>query len=94
MTKATGSTLHLVFSEQGFAACCANRAAAEPLVLIGDGVYAAVTAPAATAPLLAIDADLLLRGIAQAQLPENVSSVDWPGLVALVCAHGPTVSWH
>ncbi len=80
------STLHLVFSPSG-ALRCRAAGITDPIVLIGDGVYALTTTtfePSAKA----VDDDLKARGIDGAA--ETISVDD---LVRLTIESERTVSW-
>jgi sulfur relay protein TusB/DsrH len=61
----------------------------DPIVLLGDGVYAQAAAPADMTVVLADDG--LVRGVKT--LPE-LRDVDYSQLVQLTVEHAPVVSWN
>lgn len=70
----------------------------DSLLLIEDGVYAAIKGGAAAARLDGLDvsvmgSDLAARGIAEDKLIDGVSVVDYAGFVDLVEAKDSSQSW-
>lgn len=70
----------------------------DTLLLIEDGVYAAIKGGAAAARLDGLDvsvmgSDLAARGIAEDKLIDGVSVVDYAGFVDLVEAKDSSQSW-
>ncbi|MFP4648066.1 MAG: sulfurtransferase complex subunit TusB [Halorhodospira sp.] len=72
------------------------------LLLIEDGVYAAVAAsnaaerlrePAREGRIYALGPDLEARGITREQVDEGIEIVDYAGFVQLVAEHGPHQAW-
>jgi sulfur relay protein TusB/DsrH len=82
-------SLHLVFSESGWRACCPLREPQDAVVFIGDGVYA--TGAASIHNAFVIAEDLAIRGIRGNQ---DISGIDYPELVTLCTRHKPIVSWN
>lgn len=81
---------------------CLAHLGNERLLLIEDGVYAAVArsdaagkleAPARDGRVYALGPDLEARGIDTAQLAEGIEVVDYGGFVQLVAEHGPHQAW-
>lgn len=81
--------IHLVQRAQAFAACKAAAAAADCIVLLGDGVAAILLG---ADRCLASDTDVSQRGLTT-KLPANVTLVSDTELVALCAEHSPVVSW-
>lgn len=86
------AVLHLVNRASALADCLTVAAADDAVLLLQDGVYAAVAAQAPPRPLHALEPDVRARGLA-ARLGGHVTVVDDAGFVALVEAHQPVVSW-
>jgi sulfur relay protein TusB/DsrH len=80
-------TVHLVFSKRGLAACSAVRRAQDPVVLLGDGVYAHA---AADPEVRILDEDLTIRGI----VTHAATTVTYDALLELCAQHTPIVSWN
>ncbi len=81
---------------------CLAHLGDERLLLIEDGVYAALAAgdaaakldePARDGRVYALGPDLEARGIGTDQLAAGVEVVDYAGFVQLVAAHGPHQAW-
>ena len=93
-------TLHILFSSsQDIARQCATALdAGDALLLVADGVYAAVgtdTVLDALAPGIAVHAlqdDCRARGI-DMRLHPRAAPVDYAGFVALAATHARSVSW-
>ena len=88
-------SLHLVFSQNGLSACLQRRRPADPVLMLGDGVYACQQwlheqLPSDLAFVLAADA--ATRGIGDEQRGD-ITAVDYTEFVALTEAHSPIVSW-
>jgi tRNA 2-thiouridine synthesizing protein B len=90
------------FEKTAFESCLNHARPGDAVLLIEDGVYAAVkgTAPAKSAEarngdlsLYALGPDLAARGIKDASLMEGVSVVDYGGFVELVTGHDVTQAW-
>ena len=86
------ATLHLVSTLAGLRPCLEVAADDDAILLIANGVYAAVPAAAPPRDLLALDADVAARGL-QRRLGERVRVVDDGEFVALAATHQPIVSW-
>ena len=70
----------------------------DTLLLIEDGVYAAMKGGSAAASLDGLDvavmgSDLAARGIAEDKLVDGISVIDYAGFVDLVEAKDSTQSW-
>ncbi len=100
------STLHTVnkasWNSDLLASCLRVASAADTLLLIEDGIYnirtlaalaAALAIPLDQLELCVLRDDLLARGVAESELPANVTAVDHAGFVALVCRHQQSVHW-
>jgi tRNA 2-thiouridine synthesizing protein B len=100
------SALHTVnkspLSSTALASCLAHVADDAAIILIEDGVYAALaaarppaqlTAIAARGALHALGPDLMARGLATARLIEGIKVVDYEGFVDLTVAHAPVMAW-
>lgn len=84
------------------ASCLAHLTAGAAILLMEDGVYAALAA-AATAPLVAaaaeghpvyvLEPDLVARGLGESRLLHNITRVDYGGFVDLAAAHSNIVAW-
>ena len=86
--------LHLIYSVQGLNACLLRRCTNDPILLLGDGVYASrnwpeTNIPKAHARMLAADSEA--RGIDS--VSESIKTVDYAGFVELTEQHSPIVSW-
>jgi tRNA 2-thiouridine synthesizing protein B len=100
------STLHTVnkspFEREALASCLRVAAAGSSVLLIEDGVYAAVRGTAfelevrAAGSRLAfyvLQADLAARGMGEAPLIAGVERVDYGGFVDLAAAHDRVQAW-
>jgi len=100
------STLHTVnkspFEKNSLEQCIQRAANGGSLILIEDGVTAAVAGNAFSArladaskniTLYVLASDLAARGFADAELVEGVSKVDYTGFVDLVTQHERVHSW-
>ena len=81
---------------------CLAHLGGERLLLIEDGVYAALgrsgaadrlTGPARDGRVYALGPDLEARGIDPSELVDQVQVVDYTGFVQLVAEHGPHHAW-
>lgn len=86
------STLHLVSSTAALASCLEVAQAADHVLLIEDGVYAATTANAGTRVMSAVIDDLELRGLQQVSV-EPINAIDYDAFVDLCVTHQPIVTW-
>ncbi|MBX3707408.1 MAG: sulfurtransferase complex subunit TusB [Pseudomonadales bacterium] len=84
--------LFIVNHMAGLDSCLALAGATDTVLLIEDGVYAAVTPRAWSGRLIALEPDVRARGLA-ARLAPGVTLVDDAGFVELTVAHSPVVSW-
>ena len=100
------SALHTVnkspFSSSALASCLAHALPDAAIILIEDGVYAALAAPrpadglaaiAARGALHVLSPDLAARGLAESKLIEGVKLVDYTGFVDLTANHAPVMAW-
>lgn len=86
------ATLHLVNSPAGLTACMAVAGDEDAVLLLQDGVYAAVPVLVPERAVHALEADVLARGLAR-RLSSHVQVVDDAAFVALVETHQPVVTW-
>ena len=96
------SMLHLV-NKSPYESCNFNTASSimqddDVLLLIEDGVYAAVKSGKASAMLdghtvSVLGPDLAARGISEDKLADGVNVVDYAGFVELTTTHDKVVSW-
>ena len=82
--------LHLIFTLTGVGSCLEVADKNDTLVLLQDGVYAALEHPDIEAH--AIGDDVQARGIMD-RLPASINAISYDELVALVTEHQPVVSW-
>ncbi|MEZ7818699.1 MAG: sulfur relay protein TusB/DsrH [Candidatus Azotimanducaceae bacterium] len=82
-------SLHLVFNSAGFNACQQRMLSADPIILLGDGVYSADASSEQNIYILALDAQV--RGVILD--PSQFNLIDYDAFVALTAAHLPVVSW-
>jgi len=96
------SMLHLVnkspYERNSLSTCVGYVKAGDTLLLIEDGVYAAVKGGAAAAKLGGLDVsvlgpDLAARGIGEDKLVDGVKVVDYAAFVDLVEAKDKVQSW-
>ena len=82
-------------------ACLNAINAGDALLLLQDGVYAALRTDQNTrlfadsvsgVTLFALQEDLLARGLTGHLMP-NFTTIDYAGFVELACLHSKTVSW-
>jgi len=86
------ATLHLVNHADALDDCLALAGTEDAILLLENGVYAALPGQAPQRPLHALDVDLRARGIA-ARVAEHVAVISDADFVALVAAHQPVVTW-
>lgn len=100
------STLHTVnkpsWNSDLLASCLRVASAADTLLLIEDGIYNVRTLEALAAAMdihldqlqiCVLRVDLLARGMAEGDLPANITAIDYAGFVELVCRHQQSVHW-
>lgn len=99
--------LHIVnkspFDSRALADCLARLTEDAVLLLIEDGVYAALPAQAERLPkltelarqgrLFALTEDITARGLFGRPLLDGVRQVDYAGFVDLTVTHSPVQSW-
>lgn len=82
-------TLHLVFSQTGYAICEIRCAEKDVIVLLGDGVYVQDNPPVDVS-VVVLEQDMLVRGISTS----GFSAIDYADLVGLCEQHSPVMSWN
>jgi tRNA 2-thiouridine synthesizing protein B len=96
------SILHLVnkspYERNSMATCAGYAKDGDAVLLIEDGVYAAIKGGKAADTLAGLDVsvlgpDLAARGIGEDKLIEGVSVVDYAGFVDLTVAKDKVQSW-
>jgi len=86
--------LHTIHSTAGLDRCLGRAAADATLLLLEDGVYAALTARAIPAhAVYALAEDLAARGVSTGDLAPGIAALDMTGFVALTVAHSPLIAW-
>lgn len=92
------TVLHRVTGVAALAACLARAGAEDAILLIEDGVYAALdrTAIERAKPrmLYVLREHLALRGLDAGRVEPAVTRVDVPGFVALAVRHAHSMEWH
>jgi sulfur relay protein TusB/DsrH len=86
--------LHMIHSAAGLARSLGRAPADATLLLLEDGVYAALPSrdlPARAVYVLA--EDLAARGLNPGDLAPGVTLLDMTGFVALTVAHSPLIAW-
>jgi len=86
------ATLHLVNHAGALSDCLAVAGPEDAILLLENGVYAAVAGQAPERRLHALAVDVRARGIG-GRVAEHVEVIDDAGFVALVEAHKPVVTW-
>ncbi|NCF32807.1 MAG: hypothetical protein GWP50_04475 [Proteobacteria bacterium] len=81
-------SLHLVFSAEGLASCLQSRVVEEPIVLLGDGVYASSQNLNCC---FVLQHDANARGVAPSS--DSSAHIDYAAILELTIAHHPSVSW-
>lgn len=100
------SPLHTVnkspFSSTALASCLAHATDDAAILLIEDGVYAALASAqqpaelktaAARGAVYALEPDLVARGLRQSPLIEGTKLVDYAGFVDLTTTHSSVMAW-
>lgn len=86
--------LHTIHSAAGLERCLGRATADSTLLLLEDGVYAALAPLAVPVRALYVLAeDLAVRGLGASDLAPGVTAVDIKGFVALTVAHSPIAAW-
>lgn len=86
------ATLHLVNRAAAWADCEPLLNPEDTVLLIEDGVYAALQALSASVQLQALEPDVCARGLV-GRLPPNVRLASFDDFVRLVVDHDRVVSW-
>jgi len=90
------------FEKSTFESCLNHARPGDAVLLIEDGVYAAVKGTSVAKRVAAMNGELLLyalgpdlaaRGIKDASLMEGVSVVDYGGFVDLIAEHAVSQAW-
>ncbi len=90
------------FERNSLDSCLRLSEKGAPILLLEDGVYAAtkgtsVSGTVGTAtgehPMFVMGPDLQARGIAEDQVMDGITVVDYGGFVDLVVEHGTVQSW-
>lgn len=90
------------FEKSTFRSCLNHARSGDAILLLEDGVYAAVKGTAVADSIAArngdvslyvLGPDLAARGIKDSSLIEGISVVDYGGFVDLVTEHGVAQSW-
>ena len=90
----TLTPLHMIHSTAGLDRCLGRATAESTLLLLEDGVYAALAPRSVPARALYVLAeDLAARGLDRGHLAPGITALDMKGFVALTVAHSPVVSW-
>jgi tRNA 2-thiouridine synthesizing protein B len=92
------SPLHLIHRADALNAALARRGQEDALLLLDEGVYAALAGHPATAGLAGarvylLREDLAARRIGEGRLAAGPQPIDMKEFVALTAAHSPIVSW-
>jgi sulfur relay protein TusB/DsrH len=83
--------LHSIHHTEALAACLARKSKDDAVILLEDGVYAAVLNDNLTAYVLL--EDLIARGLTAERVATTVTPITMKELVALTLAHNPLVTW-
>lgn len=86
------AALHLVNKAAALQHCLAVAGADDAVLLLEDGVYAAVAALAPPRPVHVLEPDVTARGLTD-RLGEQTTLASDADFVALVEAHYPVVTW-
>ena len=90
----TITALHTIHSVAGLDRCLGRATAESTLLLLEDGVYAALTPrDIPTRAFYVLAEDLAARGLERGDLAPGITALDIKGFVALTVAHSPVVSW-
>ncbi|MBK5939614.1 sulfurtransferase complex subunit TusB [Halochromatium roseum] len=100
------STLHTVnkspFEKTSLAACLDHLSAGAAVLLLEDGVYAALTQTSAegqvkaaldSVKVYALGPDLQARGLSEERVIPGISVVDYAGFVDLAAEHDKVQAW-
>ena len=86
--------LHTIHSKAGLDRWLGRATPEATLLLLEDGVYAALAPRAFPArAVYALADDLAARGLTEADLAPGVTMLDMKGFVALTVAHSPLIAW-
>lgn len=92
------TVLHRVIRVAALEPCLARATTGDAILLIEDGVYAAMDGalppPAKSHQLYVLREHLTLRGLDAVRVESAVTQVDFPGFVALAVQHGQSMEWH
>mgnify|MGYP003315811730 CR=1 FL=1 len=87
------SALHLIFSQQGLASCELLKTDQDKVILLGDGVYCAITAPSADRSFQfhILKDDFDARGL---KAKKGLCFISYDQMVELCAQSTPIVSWN
>lgn len=86
--------LHTIHSVVALDRCLGRLTSDSTLLLLEDGVYAALTARSIPArALYVLSDDLAARGLSHADVAPGIIPLDMKGFVALTVAHSPIIGW-
>ena len=86
--------LHTIHSAAALDRCLGRALGEATLLLLEDGVYAALTPRGIPAgAVYALAEDLAARGLSAADLAPGIAALDMKGFVALTVAHSPVIAW-
>jgi len=86
--------LHMIHSAAGLDRCLGRANADATLLMLEDGVYAALTSRSIPArAIYALAEDLAARGLSPGDLAPGITALDMKGFVALTVAHSPLIAW-
>ena len=92
------TVLHRVTRVAALEACLARAGAGDAILLVEDGVYAAMDRvwPARATPhnLHVLREHLALRGLDSGRVDPAVTQIDLLGFVALAVRHAHNMEWH
>ncbi len=86
------AVLFIVNRASALASCLATAEASDTVLLIEDGVFGAIGAPAARSPIAALEPDLRARGLL-GRIADGVRAISDADFVDLAIAHSPVVTW-
>jgi sulfur relay protein TusB/DsrH len=84
--------LFIVNQAAALASCFGVATTSDSILLIEDGVFAAVTSHRWSGTLAALEPDVRARGLTE-RLASHVRVVDDAGFVDMVTTHQPIVTW-
>ena len=88
------TALHTIHSAAALERCLGRATADSTLLLLEDGVYAALSPRGIPArALYVLTEDLDARGLSRSDLAPGVTAIDMKGFVALTVAHSPIAAW-